>query len=152
MKKLLPALLVASFLLSACGRSSSPAPVSNRTFASDTDFAREALTLLTNGDESVEGMLDWENFRVADEQVGAQYKSIPTDEGKAGFRKAFITSFSESFKATGASLDRVEKWQEAGKEGDNTKVAVSIPGAQGITLTVTHRDGHQRLAAIDTLK
>jgi hypothetical protein len=151
MKKLLPALLVIFLFALGCnlGSKGGGVPVSNRSFANDADFARESLTLLANGDNSVEGMLDWETFKVSGKQVGTQYNDLTTDTEREAFRKAFISSFSQSFKSTGASLDRVEKWQETGKEGDNTLVTASLPGAPGLVLTVTHRDGHQRLAAIE---
>lgn len=152
MKNLLLALLVISLFALGCnmgGKGKSSMPVSTRTFASDTDFAREAMTLLTNGDNSVEGMIDWENFRVSDQQVGPQYNVIPTDTGKEAFRKAFVESFSKSFKASGADISKIKEWQDAGKDGDNTKVSASLPGASGLMLTISHKDGHQRLAAID---
>jgi hypothetical protein len=150
MKNLILALLVISMFALGCGLGSSKGnmPVSTRTFANDADFAKEAMTLLVNGDHSVEGMIDWENFKVSDQDVGSKYNLVP-DAGKEAFRSAFVDSFSKSFKSTGASLDKVDKWQEAEKVGDNTKVSVSIPGAVGLVINVTHRDGHQRLASID---
>lgn len=170
MKNLLLALLVVAPFILGCGLNrqaanqngeapaggagatvsgGAPTNAVRRTFASDTDLAREALTLLVNGDPSAEDLLDWENFRVGPNQVGPQYGSIPNDAGKDAFRKAFISSFSQSFKATGASLDKVTKWQQTSKEGDDTKVTASLGRGKGIVLTVSHRDGQPRLAAID---
>lgn len=118
---------------------------------SDTDFARDALTRLTNGDTTVADLIDWENFRVMTIDVGSQYRLMPDDTNRKSFQSAFIPQFSSSFKSKGADLSRLSQWREVSRSGDQTVVSASAPGGTGsLRITVSHPGGVQKLAGIDS--
>jgi hypothetical protein len=115
---------------------------------SDALFAETAFKSLTSGDASAEWMVDWENFRVADVDVGSQYRAMPGDTAKGAFRSAFVSKFASSFKETGANVSDVSGWKEESRAGDTTTVVGKIRKTKTIRLTITHRDGRQGLASI----
>jgi hypothetical protein len=118
---------------------------------SDVDFAREALTRLTNGDTSAGDMVDWDNFKVMTIDVGAQYRLMPDETNRKTFRDAFIPQFSSSFKSKGADLSKLSQWKEVSRSGDQTVVSASAPGGTGsLLITVSHPGGAQKLAGIDS--
>ncbi len=88
----------------------------------DVEFAAEAFRSLTSGEPGAEWMVDWEDFRVADVDVGSQYRAMPGDSAKGAFRTSFISTFSNSFQKTGANLKDVSGWKEQSRAGDTTTV------------------------------
>ncbi|HEX5708113.1 MAG TPA: hypothetical protein VFX96_12500 [Pyrinomonadaceae bacterium] len=172
MKNSLAALLVMAFFALGCGldklagvrtdsnsnANTSVANANTNTNASatpalasmnDTLFAETAFKSLTSGDSSAEWMVDWDSFRVADVDVGSQYRAMPGDTAKGAFRTSFISTFANSFKQTGAQLTDVSGWKEQSRAGDTTTVVGKIRNGKSIRLTVTHKDGRQGLASID---
>lgn len=120
-----------------------------RPSMNDVDFAKDALTRLTEGDMASADMIDWENFKVMGQDAGQMYRTAQDEAYKAGFRSAFISSFSKSFKEKGGDLSRV-KWKEKSRGGDGTVVAASAPGGSGnLLITVTRPGGVQKVSNIE---
>ncbi len=170
MKNSLLALALMTFFVLGCGldklssRSTNSSTTTNTSTANtstaatgvrpamnDVDFARDALTRLTNGDTAVADMIDWDNFKVMTVDVGSQYRTMPDDTNRKAFRDVFIPQFSSSFKGKGADLSKFSQWKEQSKSGDSTIVAASAPGGTGaLLITVSHPGGVQKISAITT--
>ena len=114
----------------------------------DVAFAKDAVEGLLNGDASVAGAFDWENLKVPGADTGAAYQDLPDDENRVEFQKGFIEKFSESFKASGASVDDLTNWREQSKEGETTIVAVDTVTGKTMRIFVVHRDGRQQVSEL----
>lgn len=57
----------------------------------DVQFAKETFFSMVNG-TAAEAAIDWENFRMADDDVGATYRTL-NEEEKAEFRRTFLLVF-----------------------------------------------------------
>lgn len=150
MKNSLAALLLMALFALGCGwgKSTAVAPCKALPSMSDAQFAETAFKSLTGGDASAECLIDWESFRVADVDVGSQYRAMPGDTAKGAFRSAFISKFASSFKETGASASDVSGWRDESRAGDTTTVVGKVRNTKTIRLTITHKDGRQGLASI----
>ena len=84
----------------------------------DVVFAREVVEDLLGGDQSVAEALDWENLKVLGADAGRAYRELPNDENREDVREGFIEEFSESFKASGASVGDLKNWREQEKQGE----------------------------------
>lgn len=122
----------------------------NAPAKTDAVFAREAVEGLLNGDQSVASAFDWENLIVpgADADAVNAYKELPDEESREGVRRDFIKKFSESFKASGASVGDLKNWREEGKEGDASVVAVDTKTGKTLRVYVVRRDGRQQVSEL----
>lgn len=114
----------------------------------DVVFAREVVEDLLGGDQSVAEALDWENLKVLGADAGRAYRELPNDENREDVREGFIEEFSESFKASGASVGELKNWREQGKEGDATVVAVDTATGQIMRVFVVRRNGRQLVSEL----
>jgi hypothetical protein len=151
MKKNALVLIVCCLFLSACGlgggstrKSTKPPP----PLKAETDFARDAIVLLTKGDVAVEDMIDWETFKVFDTDVGSKYWYMPGDAAKESFRKSFIESFASSFKNSGQSMEVLRNWKVESKDGNKTTVTADHPNGKTLVFTVLLKDGWQKLSSL----
>ena len=126
--------------------STAPAAVAAKT---DAVFAKEAVEGLLNGDTSVASAFDWENLIVPGADAGSAYRELPDDENREGFREGFIKKFSESFKASGASVGDLKNWREQGKDGEETVVAVDTKTGKTMRVYVVRRNGRQQVSELD---
>jgi hypothetical protein len=152
MKKTILLLVVSCLFLAACGagrggsarQSTKPPP----PLKPETDFAREAIVLLTKGDPAVEEMIDWETFKVFDTDVGSKYWYMPGEAAKASFRKSFIESFASSFRNSGQSMEVLRNWRIESKENAKTIVNADHPNGKTFVFTVLLKDGWQKLSGL----
>lgn len=114
----------------------------------DVTFAKDAVEGLLNGDASVADAFDWENLKVPGADAGAAYQDLPDDENRVEFQRGFIEKFSESFKASGASVDDLTNWREQSKEGETTIVAVDTVTGKTMRVFVVRRDGRQQVSEL----
>ena len=121
----------------------SPAPAK-----SDVEFARQAVEGLLNGDAAAADAFDWETLIVPGADVGSEYQELPDDENREGFQQGFIEKFSESFKASGASIGDLKNWREQEKQGETTTVAVDTKTGKTMRVFVVRRDGQQQVSEL----
>lgn len=112
----------------------------------DAVFAREAVEGLLDGDTTVADSFDWENLKVPGADVGSAYQEMPDDENREGFRQGFIKKFSESYKASGASVSSLKNWREQAKEGDANVVLVDTVTGKTMRVFVVRRNGRQQVS------
>jgi hypothetical protein len=114
----------------------------------DAVFAREAVEGLLNGDTAVADAFDWENLKVPGADAGEAYRELPDDENRVGFREGFIEKFSESFKASGASVGDLKNWREESKQGETAIVAVDTVTGKTMRVFVVRREGRQQVSEL----
>jgi hypothetical protein len=114
----------------------------------DVVFAREAVEGLLDGDQSVADHFDWENLKVPGADAGSAYRELPDDENREGFRQGFIEKFSESFKASGASVSDLKNWREQAKQGETGVVAVDTVTGKTMRVFVVRRNGRQQVSEL----
>jgi hypothetical protein len=151
MKKTTLILIVACLFLTACGIGSGTARKATKPpppIKAETDFAREAIVLLTKGDPAVEDMIDWETFKVFDTDVGSKYWYMPGESAKASFRKSFIESFASSFRNSGQSMEVLRNWRVESTQGATTTVNADHPNGKTFVFTVLLKDGWQKLSGL----
>jgi hypothetical protein len=73
---------------------------------------------------------------------------MPDDENREGFREGFIKKFSESFKASGASVGDLKNWREEAKEGDTGVVAVDTKTGKTMRVYVVRHNGRQQVSEL----
>jgi hypothetical protein len=91
----------------------------------------------------VAGDIDWDNFKVSAQDVGSKYKSFHDEANHQAFRKAFISSFSKSFKRTGARAESLKNWKVKAKDGDQTVVSGETLAKSHLLITVSKRGGNK---------
>lgn len=119
----------------------------NVSGVTDTQFAESAMRSIASGDTTAESLVDFETLQGMGVDVGKMYMAMPDENNKAAFRKSFITSFSTSFKGTGATPDSFKNWRT--HSSDANKSVVATDGQNGtLYLTVTKRTGKQLISGI----
>jgi len=143
MKKLiLTAMSLLALLLPSCEKMESKG---------DVTFAKSSFESLVRGDTSVADKIDWETLNSLGLPVGQQYVAFANETDRTNFRKGFITQFSASFRESGGSVDSFTGWRVTSHDGTHTEVAAD--SSNGILkLTVSERDGQERLSAIEIVK
>jgi len=77
----------------------------------DVKLARQVVTQLAQGRYSVRKLIDWENFKALDKNVGADYKALPNDKEKEGYQRSFIDGFKRGFVDQGAKVNAFYNWR-----------------------------------------
>jgi len=107
---------------------------------------------MVNGSSDAQTMIDWENFRAIGDDVGKEYQALPSDAEKSKYRNDFIAGIALSTPAIKANPDGITNWRVQRETPLETVVAANMNGGAILTLTVSKRDGIQRLSAIDMKK
>lgn len=143
MKKLLMlSAVVLPFFLAQCEKAESRA---------DMSFAKNTFESLARGDSKVIDSIDWATLQSLGQNVGAVYVQIPSETEKDNFEKAFVTQFSASFREAGGSPDQFENWRVSHHDDLKTEVAADSAGGT-VTITVTERDGKERISGLGFIR
>lgn len=114
----------------------------------DVSFAKNTFGALVRGDSAVADQIDWETLNSLGIPVGQQYVSFENEVDRTNFRKGFITQFSASFRESGGSMDSFGDWRVTSHDETHTEVAADSANGT-LKLTVSERDGMERLSAIE---
>lgn len=117
----------------------------------DVSFAKSTFESLVRGDSAVAEKIDWETLTSLGISVGGQYVAFKEELDRTNFRKGFITQFSASFRESGASVASFTNWRVVTHDKTHTEVAADSTSGQ-LHLTVSERDGIERLSAIEIAK
>jgi len=131
---------------SSAGPASSVTPVVSP--ANDVKVAKSAFTLLVNGDQAVANMIYWEKFQVVGMDVGTMYSKMPNDAQKKGFRNGFISSFSSSYKKSGATAASLSKWRIKTHTAAQSVVIADTLKKTTLSITVVNSNGKRKISAI----
>ena len=143
MKHLWTLLAVASSLtLTQCEKAQSGA---------DMSFAKGAFESLAKGDSSAKDKIDWDTLNSMGQNVGAAYVQLPSETEKVNFQNAFVTQFSTAFREAGGTPDKFENWRVSYHDDLKTEVAADSGGGT-VTITVTERDGKERVSGLGFIR
>lgn len=79
----------------------------------DVRFCQRVLTGLAAGSVSVRQAIAWERLRAMDVDVGASYNQLADPAERAAYQRAFIQSFAEGFRQSGAAPGAFTNWRKA---------------------------------------
>ncbi|HXD31615.1 MAG TPA: hypothetical protein VN643_10885 [Pyrinomonadaceae bacterium] len=155
MKKSIIALTVSVLFLAACmpgcGGSTRQPAKPPPPLKPDIEFARDTFLRLVKGDPAVEDMIDWETLKVFNSDPGSTYSYMPGESARAAFRKSFIQGFSQPFRNSGELpgwLTTEGRWRIESKELSKTTVVADYPAGKVLVLTISLKDGWQKLSSI----
>jgi hypothetical protein len=117
----------------------------------DLTFAKGTFESLARGDSAVRSSIDWSTLQALGQNVGALYVQIPSEVEKGNFENAFVTQFAASFREAGGSPDQFTNWRVSFHDDLKTEVAADSGGGT-ITITVTERDGRERVSGLGFVK
>jgi hypothetical protein len=117
----------------------------------DLTFAKSTFESLARGDSVAMENIDWPTLQSLGQNVGASYVQIPSETGKINFQKAFVAQFSASFREVGGSPDQFENWRVSYHDDLKTEVAADSAGGT-VTITVTERDGRERISGLGFIR
>jgi len=113
----------------------------------DVRFAKTLLFSMVNG-TAAESAIDWEAFHTDEEDVGAAYKALPNEVEKASFRKSFLLGFAASTPNLKLNPEGVTRWRVQSATPSETIVAANTQKGVVMLLTVSKRDGNQKLSGL----
>lgn len=117
----------------------------------DLTFAKNTFGELVRGESSVISKIDWETLTALGMPVGQQFVAIDSEKEKEQFTNSFVTQFSTNFRESGGSIDGFTNWQVISHDDTHTKVTADS-GNGGLKLTVSKRNGVERLSAFEIVK
>jgi hypothetical protein len=117
----------------------------------DMSFAKNTFESLARGDSTVMDKIDWATLNSMGQDVGAVYMQIPSETEKRNFETAFVTQFSSAFREAGGSPDKFENWRVSYHDDLKTEVAADSGGGT-VTITVTERDGKERVSGLGFIR
>ena len=117
----------------------------------DLSFAKNTFESLAKGDSTATEKIDWATLKSMGQDVGAVYMQIPSETEKRNFETAFVTQFSSAFREAGGSPDKFENWRVSYHDDLKTEVAADSGGGT-VTITVTERDGKERVSGLGFIR
>jgi hypothetical protein len=140
--------VLCGLVLSGCAKSSKPMVYTGPPL-NDIEYAKKVFQLLADGDESVKAMIDWENLKMMNMDIGAMYRSTSGEDVRDKNLSDFIRGYSTSFKKGGGSIENLSNWREQSRDATNTIVAADGQMGQLILITVAHINGQQKVSKME---
>jgi len=117
----------------------------------DMSFAKNTFESLARGDSSSRSSIDWSTLQAMGHNVGAVYVQLPSETERANFEQAFVSQFAASFREAGGTPDQFANWRVAHHDDLKTEVAADSNGGT-VTITVTERDGKERVSGLGFIR
>jgi len=117
----------------------------------DLSFAKNTFEALARGESAVVDKIDWAMFNSMGQDVGVAYSQLPSETEKRNFETAFVTQFASSFRDSGGTPDKFENWRVSFHDDLKTEVAADSGGGT-VTITVTERDGKERVSKLGFIR
>lgn len=117
----------------------------------DLSFAKNTFEALARGDTKATESIDWATLQSMGQNVGAAYVALPSETEKVNFQQAFVTQFAASFRETGGTPDKFDNWRVSHHDDLKTEVAADTGGGT-VTITVTERDGKERVSGLGFIR
>ena len=114
----------------------------------DVQFARRVFNGLCTGNQRVQVLIDWQNLKAMEVDVGQAYSSIVAEKDRQDYRKMFVYNLAYTFKASGGKASAFTNWRVQGREGNNTVVAVDTPSGKVLLLALSYKAGKRKLSAL----
>jgi hypothetical protein len=117
----------------------------------DMSFAKNTFESLARGDSKARESIDWSTLQALGHNVGAAYVQFPSETEKANFEQAFVSQFAASFREAGGTPDQFTNWRVSHHDDLKTEVAADSNGGT-VTITVTERDGKERVSGLGFIR
>ena len=118
----------------------------------DVKFAKTTLFSMVNCSAD-ETLIDWETLQAPPaKDIGAIYRALPDDAEKAKFRKEFLAGFCFSTPNLKAHPESLTDWRVNSESPSETVVATDMQPGTVMLLTVSKRDGKQKLSSLQVTK
>ncbi len=117
----------------------------------DVNFAKDAFESLARGDTASIEKIDWEMLESMGEAVGTEYSQLPSETQKRNFEKNYVTQFASGFQRSGGSPGQFSNWRVSYHDDIKTEVAADSNGGT-VTITVTERDGKERISGLGFIR
>jgi hypothetical protein len=93
-------------------------------------------------------MIDWETFQAMGDDLGKDYRALASDAEKMAYRKSFLIFFSASVPNIKANPGGITNWRVQSETPSETIVAANMQPGPVLLLTVSKRDGKQKISAM----
>jgi hypothetical protein len=113
----------------------------------DVQFAKTAFFAMVNGTPA-ETTIDWERFQAMGDDLGKEYQALASDAEKAFFRRQFLLGFAASTPNIKENPGGITHWRVQSENPSETIVAADMKKGVVLLLTVSKRDGKQKLSAM----
>ncbi|WP_035607109.1 hypothetical protein [Haloferula sp. BvORR071] len=117
----------------------------------DMSFAKDTFEELARGDSSVVDKIDWPMLQSMGEDVGAEYSQLPSETQKRNFETSYVTQFASGFQKSGGTPGQFTNWRVSHHDDIKTEVAADSGGGT-VTITVTERDGKERVSGLGFIR
>lgn len=110
-------------------------------------LCQKVFTGLVKGSHRIEKVIDWQELKALDVDVGVTYSQLPNEKERSGYKKAFIANFSKGFKQAGGRLNLFTHWRIYERDAEKTVVAADYLG-HNKTILFSVSKGRKKLIAI----
>ena len=115
----------------------------------DVRFAKTTFFSMVNGSAAAETMIDWETFQAMGDDLGKDYRALPNDAEKVAARKSFLMGFAASTPNIKANPGGITHWRVKSESASETIVAADMQLGAVLLITVSKRDGTQKISSIE---
>jgi len=117
----------------------------------DMSFAKNTFEALARGEAKARESIDWQTLQAMGQNVGAEYVKLPSETDRVNFQQAFVSQFASSFRQAGGTPDQFANWRVSYHDDLKTEVAADSNGGT-VTITVTERDGKERVSGLGFIR
>jgi hypothetical protein len=111
-------------------------------------LTRRIFNSLCKGDQSIENLIDWENFKAVGTDVGKTYSALLSNKERYDYRRAFFYSFASGFKSASGKASSLFNWRLYDKDFDKVTVAADTRSGKVILFTLVLKDEKYKLQEI----
>ncbi len=116
----------------------------------DVAFCRNLYAQLAKGSLAVGDSIDWENFQLLGNDLGAMYARAVNPKEKSNYRATFIRGFAIGFKYLKGQVSLLTNWRVYHQSDDKVIVACDNTRINKTLLFTVSKSGPKRkLVAID---
>lgn len=114
----------------------------------ETNLCRYILSSLVKGKYDVEKVIDWENLKALELNVGATYNKLRDAGEKLVYKKEFIRNFALGFQKGRGKLWSFRHWRIYSREGEKVVVAADYLGYNKTILFTLSKIGKSKLISL----
>lgn len=113
----------------------------------DVRFAKTTFFAMVNG-TAPETAIDWEAFQAMGDDLRPKYRALASEAEKAAARKSFLLGFSASTPNIRANPGGITNWRVNSETPSEIVVAADMQRGAVLLITVSKRDGIQKISSL----
>lgn len=114
----------------------------------DAAWCRRVFVGLAQGSQYVYESIDWERLKALDRDIGAEYRALPNEDERMGYRQAFIGRFAAGLREGKAQHEDFTNWRVVERGAGRVTVAADYSEKQSTLLFQISELGGRRLEGI----